>query len=286
MRVGFLKKTIAASVVIFLTTVLSAERSFAFSPFENFTKEQKLITLNAAVATGTFLWGVAFWNYGKYSPHGKTELWFDEEAYRGGADKTGHFYATYAATHLLSYVYESWGYETAEAAKWGAISTFTLQGLMELGDAISKYGFSYEDMIMNTVGSTMGYLTYRYPKLANKIDFRLEYFPSEGLIKKEKIDFTTDYDGMKFLVAVKLDGFDFVKNKYLKYLELQLGYYTRGYKWETGPVSDRSRNIYVAVGLNISKIANDLSFKKTSRFLNYYQIPYTYLPLEHDFNDD
>ena len=277
---------ITVLVIILLTFSLLPDKAYAFDPFGKLSKEQKLIGLNASIAAGTFLWGVAFWNYGEYSPHGKTELWFDEEAYRGGGDKLGHFYATYAATHLLSYVYESWGYETAEAAKWGALSTFTLQGLMEFGDAISKYGFSYEDVIMNTMGSAMGYLTYRYPEISNKIDFRLEYFPSDGLIKKKKIDFTTDYDGMKFLVALKLDGFDFIKNKYLKYLELHLGYYVRGYKWETGPVSDRSRNIYVGVGLNISKIVKDLSFEKTSRFFNFYQVPYTYIPIEHDFNDD
>ena len=78
---------------------------------------------------------------------------------------------------------------------------------------------------------------------------------------------------MKFLVALKLDGFDFIKPKYLKYLELHFGYYARGYS-ET---DDRDRrNVYVALGINLSKICSDFSLGKVSKFFNYYQAPFTY----------
>ncbi len=264
----------------FFSMVFSGE-SFALDLPGNLDKEEKVIALNVAVASATFLWGFAYWNYGKYKPHFKAEGWFAKDTYRGGADKLGHLYASYLFATGLSHVYSSWGYDRADAARLGALSSFGLQALMEVGDSISSYGFSYEDVVANGVGSSIGYLLYRYPDISRKIDLRLEYFPSEGLIEKKKSDFTTDYDGMKFLVAIKSDGFDFIKDKYLKYTELHVGYYTRGYKWATD--GKRSRTIYFAVGLNVSKIFESLSFNKTAKFFNYYQVPYTYLPISHDF---
>lgn len=278
-----MKRILIFLILIFLVVSFLTRETLALDYIKDLSKEDKFIALNVAAASATFLWGLAFWDYGEYGPHFKTEKWFSEDSYRGGADKVGHLYATYLICTVLASLYSSWGYEKDEAARLGALSSFTLQALMEVGDSISRYGFSYEDVIMNGLGSFIGYLHYRYPDFSRKIDMRLEYFPSKGLLEKKRLNFSTDYDGMKFLFAIKLDGFDFIKDKYLKYLELHVGYYTRGYKWETA--REKSRNIYFGVGVSISKILESLSLKKTSKIFNYYQLPYTYIPVKHDFND-
>ncbi|MBF8269228.1 MAG: hypothetical protein HW386_937, partial [Gammaproteobacteria bacterium] len=87
----------------------------------------------------------------------------------------------------------------------------------------------------------------------------------------------------KFVLALKLNGFKKFQDTPLKYLELQTGYYTRGY--ENAVLEDNERVLYFGIGINISDMFKSRSYKKIGTFLNYYQIPYTYLPLEHDFND-
>jgi hypothetical protein len=120
---------------------------------------------------------------------------------------------------------------------------------------------------MNFVGSVAGYYLYTYPELSDKIDFRFEYFP-----RFEKADIFTDYNNSKVLMAVKLDGFESITNKYLQYLELHFGYYVR----EHTP-GHKDRNLYVGFGINLSKIFNDLSMEKASTFTRYFQVPYTYV---------
>jgi hypothetical protein len=38
-----------------------------------------------------------------------------------------------------------------------------------------RYGFSYQDMLFNTLGVAAGYLLWSYPELSRKIDLRVEY---------------------------------------------------------------------------------------------------------------
>ena len=45
------------------------------------------------------------------------------------------------------------------------------------------------------------------------------------------------------------------------------------------------RDLYIGIGINLSNIFRQRGYKKVSTFLNYYQVPYTYLPYKHDFND-
>ncbi len=278
----------SSAIIIFslfslLITSFSSEVS-ASELSENLSKEEKLIALNAGMVVATFLWGFAYWDYGKFDPHFKSEMWFSKESYRGGADKFGHLYASYLLSTVLCSLYSSWGYEEKDAARLGALSSFILQAAMEVGDSISRYGFSYEDVIMNGLGSAFGYILNSNPEIARKIDIRLEYFPSRGFLNKGGLDFTTDYDGMKFLFALKLDGLDFIKDRhgYLKYLEVEVGYYTRGYKWKT--TREKSRNVFFGLGINLSKVLESFSFGKTARVFNYYQMPYSYAPITVDLN--
>ncbi len=245
--------------------------------FRELTREEKVIAVNTGALLAIAGWGVAFWDYGESSLFMKDEGWFQEDTDKGGADKLGHFYTNYVAARGLSSLYESWGYDRDKAALYGALSAFGVTGFMEIGDSFSAFGFSHSDFIMNLVGSCTGYLLDMHPDISRKIDFRVEYIPDF-----QETDIITDYERMRFLVAVKLDGFDAVTNEYLRYLELHLGYYVDGYK-EGGDA--RSRNIYAGVGINLSKIFSDLSYPKTAKVFNYYQLPYTYIKINKDLDE-
>lgn len=223
-------------------------------------------------------WGLTNWDYGENRPHASSEGWFGRGTKYGGADKLGHFYSSYAVGSGLFGLFESWGYKKEDAALYASLSSFIIMNYMELGDSFSSFGFSYEDFIMNSVGALSSYLFSTYPELSKRIDFRIEYVPSF-----ETEDLLTEYEKMKYLLAFKAEGFDFISNPYLRYAELHLGYYTRNYR---GGFSDESeRIVYLGIGINLSRIFRQNGYAKTARFLNYYQLPYTYLPLEKDLND-
>lgn len=273
------RRVISTFVLLFFISLCRPADSPAFEfsrAFSDLPKEKKVLAANAAGMLFVTTWGIVNWDYGDRSPHARNERWFSRNTKSGGVDKLAHLYDNYAMTHGLAWLYESWGYNRDKAARYGAFSSFGILGYMELGDSFSDFGFSYEDFLMNTLGSLVGYLFYLNPALSEKLDFRVEFWPdsSQG-------DFITDYDNQKYLAALKLDGFKAIKNKALQYLELHLGYYTRGYSDNTRA---RERNIYFGVGVNLAKIFDRLSYKKTAVLFNYYQPPYTTLKFENDFN--
>jgi hypothetical protein len=156
----------------------------------------------------------------------------------------------------------------------GALSSLGVTGLIEVGDAFSDYGFSYEDMVFNTLGAAAGYLLWSFPELSRKIDLRVEYNPF--LSGDRQFDVTTDYDRLSYLIAFKAEGFDFIENPYLKYLELHVGFRARNYAAYSGPDVDlRKQFLYVGIGLNLSKLLRP--YLDVPVF-NYFQMPYTYLP--------
>jgi len=216
------------------------------------------------------VYGLSQWDYGEDGFHFANERWFQRDTKYGGADKLGHFWSSYALSHLYSYVYRKWGYTEKEANLYGVLSSLGVQTFMEVADGFSSQGFSYEDLIMNVAGAGVAYVWGKVPYLAKKIDFRMEYTPE---FNSRDFGFSTNYERQRFLMAIKADGFKFVKNPYLKYLEFHAGHYARGYKnYDEHGSDDRRRYLYVGIGFNVSKLLQ--KFVDT-RVLDYVQIPYT-----------
>lgn len=251
---------------------LAREHKIPSEKREFLTRGQKTLLLNAGSMGAVLIYGFANWDYGQSTFHFKDEGWFERDTPSGGADKLGHFWSSYTLSHLYSYVYRKWGYTESEANLYGALSNLGFQTFMEIGDGFSPtQGFSYQDMIMNIVGAGVAYVWGKYPSLASKIDFRIEYKPE---FSSADFGFADNYERQSFLVAIKADGFDFVKNPYLRYLEFHVGYYARGYEdYEEGGSDDRRRTIYVGIGLNISKLVQEYVVK--IRIFDYIQVPYT-----------
>ena len=250
---------------------LTSEREIPPKKKEFLTRGQKTILLNAGSMAAVLIYGFSKWDYGKSSFHFENEGWFERDTKYGGADKLGHFWSSYALSHLYSYLYRKWGYTDREANLYGALSNLGFQTFMEVADGFSpSQGFSYEDLIMNILGTGVAYVWGKYPSLAGKIDFRTEYTPE---FNSRDFGLTTNYERQKFLIAIKADGFEFIKNPYLKYLEFHAGYYARGYSdfEENGP-DDRRRFLFVGIGFNVSKLVQ--RFVNT-RIFDYIQVPYT-----------
>jgi hypothetical protein len=65
----------------------------------------------------------------------------------------------------------------------------------------------------------------------------------------------SDYAGQKYVVTLKLSGIDSMRNTPLRYLELQTGYYARGFsKPEREAGLNKSRQNFVGLGLNLGEL--------------------------------
>jgi len=278
MQIIISKKSFLFILVCLLSSVVNASAfvdgcSTELSPSE---QKEKLINVNLTGIGIVTAWGVANWDYFTNSPQARSEGWFQNDTSSGGADKLGHLYTGYVTAHGLSYLYENWCFDKIDAALYGALSSLAILGYMEVGDSFSDYGFSKEDFVLNAAGSLLGYYLYINPDLANKVDLRWEYglHPNQG-------DVITDYENTKYLVALKLNGFEFSHNNFFKHIELHAGYYTRGFD---NAAAGKERNLFFGIGLNLTDLLRRHSYKKTATVLRYVQVPGTNLEFHKDRN--
>ncbi|MBW4934917.1 DUF2279 domain-containing protein [Marinobacter sp. F4206] len=269
----FGQTTLLLAVLIFASSVM-AQCPGPIEPEDRLRRAASVTVTGAGIITA---WGIAHWDYFSTRPSASSEGWFGQDSPEGGADKLGHLFTTYATAQGISSLFEHWCFTPEDAARYGALSSFAILGYMELGDAFSDFGFSYEDLIANAAGALAGYYRYRYPSLARKVDLRWEVG-----VKPNQIDLTTDYDNSKYLVALKLNGFDTFSQGFLRHVELHAGYYTRGY---SAPDEPDERTLYVGIGLNLTDLFRRNGYSKTATFLNYYQPPGTYLAAEETLGD-
>lgn len=241
-------------------------------------KSTRLWTTNLTGIGVITAWGVTNWNYFSRSPNNTSEGWFGNDTQSGGADKLGHVYTSYVLTHGLSSLYDYWCFNKKDAAMYGALSSFVMVGYMELGDSFSDFGSSKEDMIANVLGIAFGYMSFSSQRLSNILDFRWEYKPNAETLN----DFTTDYENSKYLLALKLNAFEFARSSFLKHIEIQAGYYTRGFA-EQG--ATKERNIFIGLGFNLTDLFRRHSYNKTSTLFKYYQLPNTSIQMTEDLND-
>lgn len=257
-------------MVVVFSTSACADCPESLSPEDRNRRAMNVTLAGAGVIT---VWGVANWDYFSRRPQAKSEGWFGQNTDEGGVDKLGHVYSTYLAAQGISSLMERrWHFTPEDAAWYGSLSSLAIMGFMEVGDSFSDFGFSYEDFVANALGGMASYYRYRYPGLARKVDFRWEIGFAPG-----KVDVTTDYENSKYLVALKLNGFESFQQTILKHVELHAGYFTRGYSAADEP---DKRNLYMGIGLNLTDFFRRRGHRNIATFLNYYQPPGTYLAVE------
>lgn len=244
---------------------------------------------SGAALAGVTALGVASWDWGSnksftWNPEG----WFGEDTGSGGADKLGHTFTSYAMTNVLADRLVRAGRSPERAALSAALTTQAIMLYVEVFDGFSDdHGFSPEDVVMNLLGTGLAYGRVVNPRLRELADFRMEY-ESSGYKGFRPL---SDYSGQKYLIALKLSGVDALRDTPLRYLELQTGYYTRGFsKAEQADGLSRTRYGFVGVGLNVSELllgrraSQESELKNAGRlFFEHVQIPYTAARSSRDF---
>jgi hypothetical protein len=241
----------------------------------------------AAVVAGNTIQGFTAWDWGTTDFRFNPEGWFGKDTGSLGMDKLGHAYTTYLYTEFFTQRIAHRADDLTGAAITGAILAMGIQTYVEVFDGFSgDHGFSREDMVMNGIGAGFSVLRSTVPGLAEKLDFRMEYLPSGN-----KGDFrpASDYSGQKFVLALKLGGFETFEATPLRFLELHAGYYARGFTdREEARGEPLRREPYFGIGLNLQELL-DVGIRKDStpgliakRTLEYVQVPYTYVATSQD----
>lgn len=254
---------------------------YSFDVFWDQAKSVKWDIL--ALYGGVTLFGFKNWDWGTSGYHFESEGWFGTDTKYGGMDKLGHAYTGYVLSQYFTQRIAHSVDDPKNAAITGALLGMGFQTYVEIFDGIAgKHGFSYEDLIADGVGATFSFLRNTVPGLADKLDYRLEYF---GASDYHEWGPATDYDGQRYLLALKLSGFDKLEETPLRFVELQAGYFTEGYTDETREQDvDPKRVPYLAVGINLNEllgeapeVRNTLPGDIASTMFQYWQPPYTYV---------
>jgi hypothetical protein len=191
------------------------------------------------------------------------EGWFGRNTYAGGADKAGHAYFTYTGARLLTRGFEALGNDPGRALRLGVWTSLGVMTGVEVVDGFSrKFRFSAEDAVANAAGAVFAVLEERFPRLDALVDFRLSYRRSDDARRVGDSDPLADYSGQTFLLAFKADGVPRLREvPVARYLELQVGYNTRGYEPNDGVKVDPHRRISYGIGINLSRLLSDTAFR-------------------------
>lgn len=203
-------------------------------------------------AYGSYNW----WNSGFGGGFDTTnEGWFGAGTDFGGADKLGHLYSNYAGVRLLTPLFEIAGNSREESVSLALWSTLGVYTALEVVDGYSRaWKSSPQDAIANAAGAALGYALETDPELDAIFDFRLDYRRSPN---SADFDPFGDYSAQKYLLVVKADGFAGLReNGFLRYVEVAVGYGTRGY----GSAGTHHRDTYVGLSLNLARLLADSAY--------------------------
>ena len=256
-----------------------ADRAYSLDVFAEQSEDIWLET--AAVFAGVTALGLTSWKWGNTDFHFRSEGWFGKDTGSLGMDKLGHAYTSYVIADVLT---SRIGRERDGAEATAALIALGAMTYVEIFDGFSTdHGFSYEDMIADGAGIGFAWLRNEVPGLRDKLDFRMEYLPSGNSSGFHPI---TDYSGQKYVLALKLSGFEDLQDTPLRFVELQAGYFARGFTAEEEAEGDRlRREPFVGIGLNLSElllsddeVRNHWAGRTARNVLEYVQVPYTYAP--------
>jgi hypothetical protein len=124
-------------------------------------------------------------------------------------DKYGHFLHAYFASDLTSKMYR-WAGVSGENSIWlGALTGWLWIIQIEIADGFFEvWGFSWNDLIANTVGSGFSALQQLYPAELGGIQPKLSYSTSEALKERKYINgaksMIDDYEGITWWLGVNV----------------------------------------------------------------------------------
>jgi hypothetical protein len=222
--------------------------------------------------------------------HFKEEGWFGENTYAGGADKAAHFVKYGAITRQLAVVYEYLGFSRRQSVI-GSFAVGWLGGLInELGDATNEYGFSYEDLVLDTLGVGSAALIHA-TDTRDLFGFRVGPLVVDAP-PREVQGIGRDYSYEIYTLDLQLGGVARRLNLPLwpaRFLLVSGSYGVWGYPY--GLASQRERLIGMELGLNFAEMLYAFNVQQDTwwgilahTFFDNFRIPFTQAGFRFDLN--
>lgn len=262
------------------------------TPQKLFDLKTTLFSAGVLVVTpilGYFTWWSSEWTGHFTLAH---EGWFGEETYAGGADKASHITFSYMFTLAFQSAYRSLGKTPAEA-RGLAFGLTVLSGvLIEIGDGMSRYGFSWEDAAANTIGAGIATLVDAYG-LKDTFGLRFGWVPNTIPPPCCRYaGYGSDYSGEIYAADLKFEGLlprMGVSPGLFRFLLLGTTYSSKGYRHS--PPDFRQRQIGIEIGLALPPILRAVGVPDTQWwgkallvFFEYFRVPYTAFGWQYDLN--
>jgi Predicted periplasmic lipoprotein (DUF2279) len=178
----------------------------------------------------------------------KNEGWFGTNTEFGGADKASHFVDYYVITKEFAFIFRQLGF-SENAARWMAAGTAFAGGLTnEVADGFTKYGFSYGDLVMNSLGIATA-LVVTGAHVDDVVGFRTSHF---GSYKHDVYSMDLNLAGLARRLKVDIGP--------LRFLYFSATYGVKGYP--TDNIAERQRQIGLELGLNLEEILNTFGVRR------------------------
>lgn len=255
----------------------------------------------AAIGFGALAW----WGGAEIQPlHLRSTGWFGHDTYSGGSDKAGHFIATYIGTIFVTHMYEALDVSREKSVLLASSLAFAVGNSVEFFDALTNFGFEYEDAIANTAGLGAAAAAMLSPAFHKTVGFRIGFVPSEhfaevgtrirkiaGLQRRARL--INDYSGQTYYADLKIRGLaDLLHADFgaAEYFLIGANYATNNYETTLDPEYlkyMKSRLVGGHIGLNLPEILDD-SLPRSgwrsalSSLTRYYAVPMTTLQVVRD----
>jgi len=220
------------------------------------------------------------------------EGYFGANTYAGGADKAAHFVDYTIVSREIAYLYQKLGYSESTSILLGLGIGF-LGGLAnEIGDGFNQYGFSFQDLAMDSAGAVTGALVlatrtqdlfgFRYGVLLPTSKVTCCQVPANG----------RDYSYEIYTADLKLAG---VGRRLglnigpLRYLLFSVTYGSKFYP--SGAPDLRERQVGFEIGLNFEEILDSLGVRRNTWWgyglhvvFDNVRFPFTSVGFQYDLN--
>ena len=220
------------------------------------------------------------------------EKFFQYDAYGGGSDKASHFVVSATVADLLSDAYAINGLSENQAFSLSLGVTLLTGVFVEIGDGVTPYGGSAQDLTADALGAFLGAFVKR-GHFDDVVGFQLGKVPTDVPTALEErphvgIDYTHEMYGMNF----KFAGIgDHLRRDpgVARYFQLSFVYFTKGFGYEP-PVDFRYQAVGIELGLNVSEILKAVGVSDSTwwgdsllRAARFFRIPYTQVGAYYNF---
>lgn len=213
---------------------------------------------------------------------------FDDFGNWGNVDKYGHSYSAYQLSKLSSDFYRWAGVPKKKSAIIGSLVGLSYQSTLEVFDGFSNgYGFSWGDMLFNTLGSGI-YLSQEWAWSEQKLIPKFSYHPTKFAVLRPEIlgsnqaeRFLKDYNGQTYWLSFSPNHFS--KNSmFPKWLCISIGYGIDGrlvgdqtsYTSADGMAYHSRQQYYLSMDIDLKSLPiKNKTIKKIISAFNYLKIP-------------